>query len=324
MKLPATIADCGLAAGVAYALRATPRWAIAGALAIVLHPAVLHISAWWGQYESIYVLFGLIALLLAVTDRPKLAAAALALAVLTKPQAVPFLVAFAAWFLARYGAVRTVQFAAVGVAVAIVLWLPFVPFGGPLGYLHNLGDYQNERFAVLSLRAWNPWWLFQSMYGGGQFVADSAAVIGPITLRLIGVAVAAFLEAVVFAAVYRHPTARSLALGMAAASLVAFSALTTMHERYAFPALVFLAVWLPERTLRWTWIAFSVAFTLNLLAANPPSDLVRTVLPIDGFVGVIGATVMSAVTVVTLALLLRPPGRESQPAATAVPTATPA
>src|SRR5438876_6132881 len=120
MKLPATLADFGLAAGVALALRSQPRWAMAGFLGILLHPAVIYISAWWGQYESIYVLGALVAWLLAVRNRPGLAAVALAIAVMTKPQAVPLLVPFAAWYVARYGIARSVKFAAIG-AVAIVL-----------------------------------------------------------------------------------------------------------------------------------------------------------------------------------------------------------
>ena len=310
MKLPATLADFGLAAGVALALRSQPRWAIVGFLGILLHPAVIYISAWWGQYESIYVLGALVAWLLAVRNRPGLAAIALAIAVMTKPQAVPLLVAFAAWFLARYGVARSVRFAAIGAVTIAILWVPFLAAGGPFAYLRNLGEYQNGIFAVVSIRAWNPWWLFQTAYGDGSFIADSAAIAGPITLRVIGLVTTAILEALVFVAVYRHPTPRSLALGLAAASLVAFTALTTMHERYAFPALVFLALWLPERRVRWTWIAFSVAFTLNLLAAIPPTDLVRQLLPVNGFVGIIGSVVLTVVTAVTLALVIRPPERD--------------
>jgi Gpi18-like mannosyltransferase len=310
MKLPATLADFGLAAGVALALRSQPRWAIAGFLGILLHPAVIYISAWWGQYESIYVLGALVAWLLAVRNRPGLAAVALAVAVMTKPQAVPLLIPFAAWYLARYGLARSARYTLIGAVTIVLLWVPFLAAGGPIAYLRNVGQYQNEIFNVLSVRAWNPWWLFQTAYGGGDFIADSAAIAGPITLRIVGFIVTAILEALVFVAVYRHPTPRSLALGLAAASLVAFSALTTMHERYAFPALVFLALWLPERRVRWTWIVFGVAFTLNLLAAIPPTDLVRRLLPVDGPVGILGSVVLTLVTAVTLALVVRPPRRD--------------
>ena len=50
----------------------------------------------------------------------------------------------------------------------------------------------------------------------------------------------ASLSIVVFIGVYRRPTAEQLALGLATITLVAFVSLTTMHERYAYPAFVFL------------------------------------------------------------------------------------
>ncbi len=97
MKTPASIADLLIAGLVAWHLRARPMVAVVAGLGIALHPAVFYVSAWWGQYESIYVLFGVAAFVLAVRGYPLPAAAALALALMTKPQALPFLVPFAAW-----------------------------------------------------------------------------------------------------------------------------------------------------------------------------------------------------------------------------------
>jgi len=303
MKLPASAADIGLAVGVAYALRSRPGWAVTAALAIALHPAIIDVSAWWGQYESIYVVAGLVAYLLAVSGRPAWAAVALAVALMTKPQALPFAVPFAAWYLARYGVAGSVRHGFVAAATAVILWLPFVAAGGPLAYARHLGEYQNEVFAVLSLRAWNPWWLVQEAFGRGNFIADSAAIAGPVTLRLVGFAGAAILEALVFLAVFRAPTPRRLALGLAAATLVAFTALTTMHERYAFGALVFLALVLPDSRVRLLWLAFGAVFTINLLAAAPPSPTIAQVLPIFGPLGVVGSLTMIAVTAASLWLL---------------------
>ncbi len=67
MKVPASLADIGLALLVAYALRSRPWWAVIGAAAILLHPAVIDVSAWWGQYESIYLLSALAAVIFAST-----------------------------------------------------------------------------------------------------------------------------------------------------------------------------------------------------------------------------------------------------------------
>ena len=58
VKLPASVADIALAVLVAWALRERPRYAIAAALGIALVPVTWYVSAWWGQFESIYALFG--------------------------------------------------------------------------------------------------------------------------------------------------------------------------------------------------------------------------------------------------------------------------
>ena len=183
LKLPAVLADFGLAACVAWILREKPVWAGIGAVAVLLHPATWYVSAWWGQYESIYVLAALLAVVFAVGGRDGLAAAALAVAVLTKPQALPFLVPFAAWFLARGGVGGLLRATAIGAAVALVLWLPFLAAGGPVRYLQNLGEYQNDIFSVMSLRAWNFWWIVQDTACGDEFVSDRVSIIGPISFR---------------------------------------------------------------------------------------------------------------------------------------------
>jgi Gpi18-like mannosyltransferase len=308
MKLPASLADIALGALVAWELRSRPRWAIVAGLGILLHPAVIDVSAWWGQYESIYVLFGLVAYLLAVRGHSLPTAAVLAVALMTKPQALPFVVTFAAWFLARDGLRGAVTAAAVGAGVIVLLWAPFLPAGGPAGYARNLAEYQGDIFAILSLRAWNVWWLVQEFLAGGSFVSDQGAILGPITLRHVGYLVAGILEVVVFLAVLRSPTRRTLALGLAAAVLVAFMFLTTMHERYAYGALIFLALLIAERRFLVMWLVFGVAFTLNILAAVPPSAEIGRLLPVQGVLGIAGSLVMLGVTIAVLwALLSAPP-----------------
>jgi hypothetical protein len=300
MKTPASLADLAIGLLVARELRGRPRWAVAAGLGILLHPALIDVSAWWGQYESIYVLSGLVAFMLAVRGHSLPAAAMLAVALMTKPQALPFLVPFAAWFLARGGVRGAVLAGIVGAVVIALLWLPFIPAGGPAGYARNLSEYQGDIFAVLSLRAWNVWWLVQELWAGGQFALDGTAIVGPLTFRHVGFLIAGVLEVVVFVAVYRSPTQRTLALGLGAAILVAFTFLTTMHERYAFGALVFLVLLIPERRVLALWVSLGVVMTLNLLAAIPPSEQIGTLLPISGPLGIAGSLAMIVITVLVL------------------------
>jgi hypothetical protein len=167
----------------------------------------------------------------------------------------------------------------------------------------------------LSIRAWNVWWLVQELLAGGNFVSDQGAVLGPVTFRHVGYLVAGVFELVVFLAVLRSPTPRTLALGLAAAVLVAFTFLTTMHERYAYGALVFLALLIPERRFLVTWLVFGIAFTLNLLAAVPPTPRIGELLPVQGPLGIAGSVVMLGVTVAVLWALLSapPPDMEASP-----------
>lgn len=321
MKVPASIADLGLAAGVAWWFRDRPRTALVGVAAILLWPATWYVSAWWGQYEPIYVLPALLAVLAARAGRPGWAAALVAVSLMTKPQALPFAVPFAAWFLATQGWRGTARAALIGAVVVVVVWLPFIAAGGPTSYLHNLGTYQNDIFSVLSLRAWNPWWVVQELWAHGDFVADRTAVLGPLTFRTIGFLVTGLLAIVVFAGVYRRPTVEHLALGLAAISLVAFVSLTTMHERYAYPALVFLllaaagggrAAVGSTRAAPALWGAFAVVFALNLLIAVPPVTALAGWIPFLDGLTVLGSVAMTVIAGLAVILVT---GRSSQPAA---------
>ena len=146
MKIPASLADLGIAAAAIWWFRDRPKLALLAAGAVLLWPATWYVSAWWGQYESIYVLGAVLALLAARGGLPLVTAALLAVSLMTKPQALPFLVPFGAWFLATQGIRGTLKAAVVGAVVVVLLWLPFIAAGGPGNYLNNLATYQNDVF----------------------------------------------------------------------------------------------------------------------------------------------------------------------------------
>jgi ALG6, ALG8 glycosyltransferase family len=308
LKTPASIADIGIALLVAYALRDRPRWAAVAAVAILLHPAIWYLSAWWGQYESIYVLPALAAAIAAGRGRNGLAAALVTVSLLAKPQAVAFVLPFAAWFWAsgwerdrwRGAAIELGRTGLVALAVGVVAWVPFIGAGGPMRYLDTLSYYQNEVFNVLSLRAWNLWWLVQQAAADGRFIADDVAFLGPFVLRHVGYAVTGVLEVVIMLAIVRDRRPGTLILGLAASTLVFFAFMTQMHERYAYAAVVFLTVTIPDRRGLWLAAATGVVFTLNLVAAAPPTPDVGRLVPIAGPVGIVGSVAMIAIAIATL------------------------
>ena len=305
MKLPATIADFGIAALVAYALRERPRWAAIGFAAVMLHPVVFYVSAWWGQYDSIFVLSGLGALVAALNGRNGLAAALLAVSLMTKPQAIPVLVPFASWFWATGGSREVARAAVIGLGVIAVLWIPFLADGGPIWYLDNVRYYSSGAFGILSLRAWNPWWLLQEAAAGGDFIRDDVAFLGPLTLRHIGYAVTVFFSAAIGLAIIRDPRPERFILGLAASVLTFFTFMTQMHERYAYAAVILLLLVLYDRRAYVLWLVLGVVLTLNLLSAAPANALVQRILPHSGSVSIIGSIVLTACTIVALWLALR-------------------
>jgi hypothetical protein len=295
MKVPAVLADIGLALLIAYALRARPTWAVIGAAVVMFHPAIIDVSAWWGQYESIYLVSALAAVVLALNGRNGLAAVALAFCVMTKPQALPFVLPFAAWFWAHGGLREIARVTAIGLAVAVAIWLPFIPAGGPLNYLRSLANYQNEIFPYLSLHAWNMWWLLQIAKVGG-FASDQIAVLGPITLRHVGFVLTGVVSLLVALVIARDPRPRTFILGLTASTLIWFGLLTQMHERYAYGALIFLLLLIPERRIQWLCLALGVVYTLNLWSAVPPTPIFRVWLPFPGIQSMLGSVAMIAMT----------------------------
>ena len=98
-----------------------------------------------------------------------------------------------------------------------------------------------------------------------------------------------------FALVYRARSPKALALGVAAAALVAFCFLTTMHERYAYAVLAFLPLAFPDKRVLAVDVAFGILYTMNLLAAAPPTAEIGAMFPVGGTLGVAGSVLMLGV-----------------------------
>ena len=283
MKLPASLADLGLAALVAYALRDRPRWALVGGAVVLLVPATWYVSAWWGQYEAIFALSALAAAIAAADRRNDLAAVLIAVSLMTKPQAIAFVVPFAAWFWATGG------------------WrgLAEPPYSGR-SRRRSCGSRSSRRVRSAISETWaltrtrsstycrcvpgTTWWILQVVVAGGEFIRDDVAFIGPVTLRHVGYVVTAALSLVIGVAIietsaaHLHPRGRGvgdghLHLDDADARAVC---LCGVGRRAAAD---------PHRPVRWFAGVLAVVFTLNLVAAVPATPTLEAALPVAGLLG---------------------------------------
>lgn len=275
------------------------------AAAVLFNPAVIMLSAVWGQVDVVPAVFVLWSLFLLFTGpqslRREIAALLLfAVAISMKPQA-GFVVPVMLYALYRRYLLRRPRSEVVGGALSIAmlgalsvgLWLlSGLPFGlGPIELFRFYSNSASE-YPVTSANAFNLWGAigFWRPDSSGDFVAFAS--VPALYLGMLAFAVGAILV------VWRThrgiergaDETRVLTVAAAALTLLAFAFLTRMHERYMFYSLAYLAPLVVIRPLRLAFAALSGLFVLNLWWVyayfNSRADLGHPcALPFPGCVG---------------------------------------
>ena len=277
LKLPAIVADLGIAwvAGT-FAARLSPsglrqRLPVRAlvAAAVLFNPAVIALSAVWGQVDSVPVFFMLASLLLLFTRTPTLqrdlgAFLLYGIAFSMKPQAGFALPVMLYALFRRRPVVQALGVVAASVAVVVATGLGFGL--GPTGLFHFLRHSASEH-PVTSANAFNLWGLVGS-WRNDETGVDVMSFAGIHALR-IGVILFAAAIVVVLWRLHRElesgaSQARMLTFASAVTSLLGYTLLTRMHERYAFTSLVLFAPLLFARPIRWVYGLLSAALLLNL------------------------------------------------------------
>ena len=222
------------------------------AIGYSLNPAVFFNSAVWGQFESVVTTLMLAALDCLIARRKAVAALLFTLAVLTKPQAAE-LAPLVFFLFVLDLSWRELGLAAVGsLAVYTAVVMPFSAgrsfFWLIPHFIESGGDYP-----YTTANAFNLWTLL-----GGQTLPDAT----PFWQLSYGGWGVVLLAAVVLLAGGVAWVRRNQPFWLFyAAYLLCFGVFlvgTRMHERYLFPALIFLTVCLIwERRLAWPLIGLS-------------------------------------------------------------------
>ena len=288
LKLPAILADLGLA-WIAGSLAARIAPAAVGerfpvralvAAAVLFNPAVIALSAGWGQVDAVPAMFVLWSILLLFTGKHSLqrdvsAFLVFAVAFSMKPQtsfALPvMLYALYRRYLHRRSRSELIDgVLSIGLvaAPALVLWaVSGLAFGlGPISLIRFYQDAASV-YPVTSANAFNLWgalgsWRNDSMGDQVMTIAGISALHFGMLLFVAGVALVLWR---VHRAIERGAReALVLTVGAAVTGLLAYTLLTRMHERYMFVALACLAVLAFARPLRLSYAALSGLFLLNL------------------------------------------------------------
>ena len=297
IKLPAIVMDLVNTVLIYAIVRrfADQRWALLGAALYILNPAIIYISAAWGQVDSVAAGFALAAIyahLIAADARSEMrqtqlivvAWFAIAYSILIKPQAailVPLFIAYA--FIAPEQRLARIRGLVAGIAGAVILgWLvalPFHPQANPisvLGWLYERYVYGTGVYAVNSVNAFNLWTINYPFWQ-----ADTARVLF-LPQFLWGMLLLAAAVALILIRYAQSPTERSFLEAAALLALAFFMLSTRMHERYVFNGLLLVV---PLIFCGWRYLlavaVLSITLFSNLLYSLHYLNVMNAHLPGD-------------------------------------------
>jgi Gpi18-like mannosyltransferase len=230
------------------------------ALFFWITPTVLINSSWWGQTDSLYACFLLLAMLCLLKNHPIAAVIAVALSISVKAQGIFFAPLLGVLFFKKQ--IRWYAFLLIPLVYAAT-FLPTILAGRPIASLFSTYTSQGETFARASMNAPNFYFFLpQSAYQASLMIGIPLAGLG-------------LLAWVLIYGLKRYPITPALLAVTALASLALTPfLLPKMHDRYFYPADVFsllLPFFVPG-----TWfipIAYQVvsliSYTPYLLGARP-------------------------------------------------------
>lgn len=245
-----------------------------------LNPAILYVSAYYGQLDAIFAMFLLAALIAFSMDLAFWCGVALSLALLMKLQTLPFLPLFFCFPLLR-GNYRMFALMALGLICGSILGVaPYIAYG-QLDELFQqcvLNSFKWGRF--VSVGAFNLWYLhadpstFDERIWGVLFGSDGMlntnSIFDLLTYKNLGLGLfgSAFLLSL-----YGYWKQRDSVSGWVAAMHIAlafFMLPTKVHERYLFPYFVFAAPLAADGAVRrFFFMAFSLTYLINLVVVCP-------------------------------------------------------
>jgi len=230
IKLPAILADVGTAA-LAYKIisKKSQKWALAAFALYLFNPSTIFISSVWGQIDGILAFLMLASVYAALSKKPYLSAFFWAVSFLVKPQSMALVPALALLFFRKYSLKKLLQAGLVGLGVVFVGAFPFFP-GNPVFGLPKLIVEMAAYYRFSSLFAFNVWAVLIGMWkaDGGHVALGAFFYVGVTAATLF---------------VFKNTKSRGdyyLLSGLGLFSFFLFP--TRVHERYLFPALIFILV----------------------------------------------------------------------------------
>ncbi|MFH1788563.1 MAG: hypothetical protein ABH834_04210 [Candidatus Altiarchaeota archaeon] len=242
--------------------------ALLGSGLIMLNPALIYNTGYWGQVDSVNTLFMVLAVIFLARKRPLLSTLSISIAVLVKIQSL--ILAPLIWLIIvrERGVSASLKFAALNAVLVFLLLAPYVS-SGVLGNVWSVVSGSVGYQPFVTANAYNIWFLASPRFPY-QYLAtlqDTTTVFG-VTLRTISLV----LMGAYTLFVLHRVLLKGVGATFAAASLcLAFFMLPTeIHERYLFAFIPLAAILVVEdlRHLK-VFLLFTLTHLVNLMMAYP-------------------------------------------------------
>jgi dolichyl-phosphate-mannose-protein mannosyltransferase len=261
MKLPPNLFDMATAF-IIFAFvrkRLNFKWALAASALYAFNPATIYDSAVWGQFDAIYTFFLVLSVYLVFESKPKLAAVAFMLGVLTKPQSIALapLMVYLVWRKSGWKGLAVSILVAAATVFAVIL--PF-EWSNPVSFLSNIYITAYGTYHYTSINAFNLWGF------GGMWQPDTGG-LGPLTFYVIGWLMFGALAAFTLYFVHKRFKVSNELIVLFGAFVLFFGFFmlpTRIHERYMFPAISMLALMFPFfKKMRPMYVVLTVTCFVN-------------------------------------------------------------
>lgn len=263
-------------------------------LVVALNPALLFDALVWGQSDSVPALLMTLSVALALESEYELCWGLAALAVLVKPQALLLLPVLGGWALLKGKLADWARAAMAFAAIAVIAIGPF-QIGRPWNWIFTLYGSTLSYYHETSVNAFNLMALL-----GGLRQSDTTVVLG-FSIYALGMGMLAALYCFIGYLLWRQATRRTLILAAFLALFGSFMVAARMHERYLYPALIFIVPLAVDRAEPWSDLligvlaATSAAFLFNLATVKQALEAGVFLTPHPA-----GATIASLVNLLAL------------------------
>jgi Gpi18-like mannosyltransferase len=260
LKIPAIISDFLIAFLIfkTLAKNFSKKIAYLVSFSFLFNPAVIFLSSFWGQLDSLVSLFLLLTFIFLAKKNYRLAWLFIIISILTKAQSLFFLPLV--FFLDSYQN-NFKKFLKDLLFASFIFFLFLLPFNKAilkiLSYLLSGPGF----YPYLSIYAFNFWHI-------PQIFKKRLLLDTPFTL-LIGLSIFSFFYFLILKKILKNFNFLNLCFSFTLIGFSAFLFLTEMHERYLYYALPFLTILLVKNKKMWfPYLTTTLSFFINLVSVS--------------------------------------------------------